>query len=104
MPKQSAATHTPETLANIVKELRDAADAVSLLEESMKSHKFESLVVPAGTGELRRGVERIRVFGRYVSDAMYQARKNRGDFGATEDADNGESGSDDGKKRTKKRA
>lgn len=104
MPRQSAATHTPETLDNIAQELREAADFVASLSAAVKDQKFESLVVPAGTGELRRGVERIRVFGRYVSDAMYQARKNRGDFGATEDADSGESGSDDGKKKTKKRA
>lgn len=82
--KQSPATHTPATVKALIAEIDNSMQSARVLSEFMQSQAMESVRIAAGQAEILRAKKAITNFGRYLKDAIEEAREKRGDFGVPE--------------------
>lgn len=81
MPARHPAGHTPETIKEITRELRQASAQLQGLADTIDDYKLAAVVVPKGTKEIQRAMRAIKSFTTSLDTAILEARQIRGDLG-----------------------
>ena len=82
MAKQKRqAIHTLETARTVLKEFRDACDALEKTVALMQSSGLSEVLVIAGQVEMTRAIKSVHAFAGHLANALRAGREENGHFG-----------------------